>query len=226
MQSGSVLQGFDLKGRTFNGYLALPEAGRGAGLLVFHAWWGLNDFILQTCDKLARSGFTTLAPDYYAGNTAKTIEDARTLKQQMDRKATNQLVALAADYLVQELQVETPRLGALGFSLGAGFALEAARSRSQFVKAVVLFYGTGGGKLDKTDAVFMGHFAEDDLWGAHPKKVDALAERIRVANREEKFFTYPNTKHWFLETDRPEYDQVAAELAWARTVTFLQNQLG
>jgi carboxymethylenebutenolidase len=90
---------------------------------------------------------------------------------------------------------------------------------------VVLFYGTGGGKFDKTGAAFMGHFTENDDWGVHPKKINALADRIRAANQEAKFYTYPNTEHWFVETDRPEYDQTASELAWQRTIEFLQDQL-
>lgn len=67
---------------------------------------------------------------------------------------------------------------ALGFSLGVIFAIEAAWRRNQFVKALVLFYGTGGGKFNKTTATFMGHFAENDDWGAHTRKVNALEDRI------------------------------------------------
>lgn len=31
-----------------NEYLALPAGGKGPGLLVIHAWWGLNAFINRT----------------------------------------------------------------------------------------------------------------------------------------------------------------------------------
>lgn len=220
-----MIQKFEINESTFNGYLSLPISGKGNGLLLFHGWWGLNDFILQTCDRLAQAGFVALAPDYYRGKTAETIERAKALKKNFDRKSTNKLVALAADFLVSQSALSSPRIGSLGFSLGASFAIEAARRTSQFVNAVVLFYGTGGGKFDKTGAAFMGHFTENDDWGVHPKKINALADRIRAANQEAKFYTYPNTEHWFVETDRPEYDQTASELAWQRTIEFLQDQL-
>jgi dienelactone hydrolase len=84
-------------------YLSLPKSGAGAGVLVLHAWWGLNDTFRRFCDRLAGEGFVALAPDLYD--------------------------------------------------------------------------------------------------------------------------TYPGTKHWFFEADRPEYDPAAAQLAWERTVAFLHQEL-
>ena len=79
--------------------------------------------------------------------------------------------------------------------------------------------------FNKTAASFMGHFAENDEWGAHSSKINALADRIRSTKQNLKFYTYPNTKHWFFETDRPEYDQNASQIAWERTINFLQEEL-
>ena len=90
---------------------------------------------------------------------------------------------------------------------------------------MVLFYGTGGGKFDKTATTFVGHFAENEDWGAHTRKVNALADRIRAVKQEVKFYTYPNTKHRFGETDRPEFDPDASELAWERAIKFLAATL-
>lgn len=72
----------------------------------------------------------------------------------------------------------------------------------------------------------MGHFAQDDQWGAHAGKVSALAERIRSTGQKAAFYTYQDTQHWFAETDRPEYNQAAEELAWERTIQFLREELG
>lgn len=101
--------------------------------------------------------------------------------------------------------------------------MEAARLRPKIVKAVTLFYGTGGGKLDKVQAVFQGHFAEKDEWGANPKKAKKLENRIRSEDLEAEFHIYPGTSHWFFEENNDAYNNEAAQLAWQRTVKFMRE---
>jgi hypothetical protein len=50
------------------GFLAVPPTGKGPGVLVLHAWWGLNDTIKAFCTRLAGSGFVAFAPDLYQGD--------------------------------------------------------------------------------------------------------------------------------------------------------------
>ena len=217
---------FEVNGTTFQGYLSTPRSDTGPGVLILHAWWGLNRFTIQTCDRLAQAGFITLAPDYYHGQMVETIEEAINTREKIDRKSTQKLVNRAVDYLSSLPSVTGSGIAAIGFSLGASFAIEVARSRNEIIKAVVLFYGTGGGKIEKINATFLGHFAEHDQWGAHPTKMKALENRIRLAEKDARFYTYPETQHWFAEADRPEYKQEAAELAWERTIQFLHDELG
>jgi len=209
-----------------NGYLALPASQAGKAVLLLHSWWGLNAFFVEVSERFAEQGFVTFALDYYGGQTARTIDEANSLRTQLDRKTVNRLVTQSVDYLVMQPCTQGSKIGVIGYSLGAGFAVEAARSRDQVVRAVVVFYGTGGGKIDKTRAAFQGHFAEDDTWGAGPSKVEAFKGRIITAGRNADFYTYPGTKHWFFEADCPEYDLGAAELAWERTTQFLEQHTG
>jgi carboxymethylenebutenolidase len=220
----SQMQTFEYKGTTFNGHLSIPSSGKGSGVLLFHAWWGLNDFFIQTCDRLAQAGFLALALDYYRGQVAETIEEAQALARSLDRKSVKKTAVLAVDYLASLPSVTSSGLATIGFSLGAGFAIEMTRARPRKVTAVVLFYGTGGGKFDKTSASFLGNFAENDPF-EDAASVKSLADRIRSVGREATFYTYPATGHWFVETDRPEYNPKATSLAWDRTIDFLRKKL-
>ncbi len=204
-------------------YLALP-AGSGPGVLVFHAWWGLTPFFTGLCDRLAAAGYVALAPDLFAGETADTSEGAERLTSLADRKAVNKIARAAIDALAAHPAVAGPHLGAIGFSYGAAYALEAARLRPALVHAVALFYGAGGGRFDKTRASFLGHYAEHDEWES-ARRVQGLEKRIRDAGRPVTFHTYAGTAHWFFEDNRPEFDPAAAALAWDRTLAFLAAYL-
>jgi carboxymethylenebutenolidase len=57
-------------------FLALPQSGKGPGVLVLHAWWGLNDFFRGFCNRLAQEGFVALAPDMFSGTVLHTVQEA------------------------------------------------------------------------------------------------------------------------------------------------------
>jgi carboxymethylenebutenolidase len=219
------MQTLEINGLSFNASLRLPSSSEGTGILLLHAWWGLNNFVIQMCDMLSQAGFVVLAPDYYQGAVATTIEEAKAYRTNLDRKNAQKIAAAAIDYLFTHRAVSGAPIGVIGFSLGCSFAIEAARRRNREVRAVVLFYGTGGGKFDKTQAAFQGHFAADDRWGAAANKVRALEDRIRSAGQKATFHTYPDTEHWFAESDRPEFNRQASAVAWERTLRFLQTEL-
>jgi carboxymethylenebutenolidase len=209
-----------------NAIFCRPKLDEAPGVLMFHAWWGLNPFFKATASRMSQEGFAVLAPDYFHGQIATTIDEAKTLRSQMDRKRTYVLAKQALDYLIEQEKVFPKQVAVIGFSLGCGPALELARNQPDTVKAVVLFYGTGGGKFDSSRADFLGHFAEDDQWGAHAKKVESLQKRLLKSGGEVIFYTYPNTQHWFFESDRPEsYNEDAAGVAWERTILFLKQKL-
>jgi len=215
----------NMKSTQPDGYLALPKNGKGAGVLVLPAWWGLNDFFRDFCKRLAREGFVAFAPDLYHGQVATTIEDATRLRSQLDRKQANADVVATAGYLRGLDAVTSKALGVIGFSLGANYALGLSVEEPTVVRAVVTFYGTRGGDYAQARAAYLGHFAETDDWVA-PSGVKKLEKSLRAAGRPVTFYTYDSTGHWFFEKDRADaYHAKAAKLAWQRTVEFLWETL-
>jgi carboxymethylenebutenolidase len=208
-----------------DGYLALPPSGTGNGVLVLHAWWGLNDTMKAFCTRLAEAGFVAFAPDLYHGKVADTIAGAETLGAALD---TNHLqakadIANATMFLNERVGEAGSSLAVIGFSLGAYYALDLATADPERIRSVVLFYGTGDGDFSNSRAAYLGHFAENDEYEPQ-SNVDNLEESLRRVGRPVTFYRYPGTGHWFFEPDRLQaYNQAAANLAWDRTLTFLRR---
>ena len=211
----------DVNGQPVNAYLATPENG-GPGVLVLHAWWGLKPFFKQVCDRLAEQGFVALAPDMRNGQIAETIEAAKELMEKSDNQLIGDVVMAAKDYLLAHSEGE--KIGVVGFSMGAAWALVVAGYDPDKIAATVLFYGIGEADFGKVKSKVQGHFSDNDEW--EPMEgVRWLEQSLQDANVDKTFYIYPAVAHWFVEDDRPEYDSAAAQLAWDRTFEFLKKNL-
>jgi len=161
------------------GFLAAPPTGQGSGVLVLHAWWGLNDTIKAFCTRLAESGFVAFAPDLYHGKVADTIPDAEALGKALDSnhlQAKAEIVE-AVRYLNERAGQADRGLAVIGFSLGAYYALDLSNADPEHIRSVVIFYGTGADEFSGSKADYLGHFAENDEF--EPKSnVDSLEESL------------------------------------------------
>jgi len=210
--------------RTANAYLASPKDG-GPSILVLHAWWGLKPFFKQVCDQLAEHGYIALAPDLYQGKVATTIDEAKTYHAEFEQDGSELMGATvkAAQSYLSILCAGKPN-GVMGFSMGAAWSMIVAANEPN-VSTIVLFYGAYAPDLSQMKAKVLGHFAEVDEWEPLDG-VKAVEKDIQAAGLDVTFHIYPKVGHWFVESDRPEYDPAAASLAWERTFEFLKKNLG
>ncbi len=207
------------------GFLAVPPTGKGPGVLVLHAWWGLNDTFKAVCTRLAESGFVAFAPDLYHGKVADNIADAEILAKALgaNHLQANAEIAEATLFLNERASQADRGLAVIGFSLGANYALDLAAADPEHIRSVVIFYGTGGDDFSNSRAAYLGHFAENDEFEPQ-SNVDDLEESLRRAGRPVTFYRYSGTGHWFFEPDRSQaYNPAAASLAWDRTLAFLKR---
>jgi carboxymethylenebutenolidase len=211
----------DVNGQPVNVYLAAPKDG-GPAVLVLHAWWGLKPFFKGLCDRLAEEGFTALAPDLRNGQIAETIEAAKALMEKSNDQFVGEIVMAAKDHLLTFSK--TGKIGVIGFSMGAAWAMEVAAEDPDKVAATVLFYGTVGADFNKVKSKIQGHFGERDEWEPMGD-VRGMEQNMRDAGLDVTLHFYPEVGHWFVESDRPEYNSAAASLAWERTFEFLRASL-
>jgi carboxymethylenebutenolidase len=203
-------------------YFAPARPAPGPPVLLLHPWWGLNQTIRDFADRLAGDGFTVMAPDMF-DSTVLTTPDAaqahvRSLSED-DGARIRAGVLASLDELLAHPDARGDQAAIVGLSFGAMEGTEVAGERSD-IGALVMFYS---GIFEAPDGIpYLGHFAEDDEFddsGQVPDFEQTLGEGSAA-------FVYPGTKHWFIEGDRPEFDQDATELAYQRTVAFLHENLG
>jgi carboxymethylenebutenolidase len=204
-------------------YEAGDPASGVPGVVVLHAWWGLVDDIVAFADRLAGAGFAVLAPDLFAGSTASTAEEAERLADGADGTAVRTVALAAVDRLADRLGPGA-RIGIVGFSFGAAWALWSPTQRDRLASTVVYYGSMDGPSLARASVPVLGHFAEADPYETE-EGVAAFEEALRAAGRAVTLHRYPGTGHWFAEPSREAYVPEAAELALERTVAFLRETL-
>ncbi|HEU5288799.1 MAG TPA: dienelactone hydrolase family protein [Candidatus Limnocylindria bacterium] len=203
-------------------------------MLLLHAWWGLNDDVRAYAKRLREEGFAVEMPDLYGdGRTADTIAGAEKLRDELESswpdfspgtplgRARGAIDAAAARL------AESGPYGIVAWSLGAFHGWELVKRGVGRPAAFVVHYGIYDvGDVSGADAPeVLGHVAEQDQFDP-PEAFAALEAALRQEGVTVTHHTYPNTRHWFAEPSRPEYDRAAAELAWTRTLDLLRRRLG
>jgi carboxymethylenebutenolidase len=218
---------FTSNGDRVAGYLAIPDAGRGPGVLVIQEWWGLVDHIRDVCERFAREGFVALAPDLYRGDTTGDPDEAGRLMMDLEipRAASDLDAATAA--LLGEDAVDGARVGAVGFCMGGQLALYAA-TRNPRIGAVADFYGVHPNvtlDLSGLEAPVLGIFAEKDAF-VPPEAARKLEADLGGAGKRADFHVLDGVDHAFFNDTRPDvYDARAAAKAWSLTLNFLRAEL-
>lgn len=220
---------FESAGTEAHGYLALPDAGRGPGVIVIQEWWGLTDHIRDVADRLAAQGFVALAPDLFGGWITHDGEEAGQMMSELPEEKGAELLAGAVEYLLANEAVTSSKLGVIGFCMGGGFVLQLANQQGEKIAAAVPFYGVGQGvpnDFSGVRAAIQGHYANfDDFYPVEEARKQE--EQIRRESGAEVEYFYYDGKHAFHNDENPagNYDPALAQLAFKRAVDFLREKV-
>jgi carboxymethylenebutenolidase len=220
---GEMVQFKRPDGKTCLGYLATPKAGAGAhGFVCIQEWWGLNEQIKKTADRLAEAGYRALVPDLFRGKVAKASDEASHMMANLNfPDAAEQDIRGAAQYLKES----SKKVAVGGFCMGGVLTILAALHVPE-TDAGACFYGlpdvSAGFKKIKIPLVC--HFANKDGW-ITPAKVNDFEAALKQSKSKFEIYRY-DADHAFMNEARPQvYDAASAKLAWDRTLKFLKNVL-
>ena len=237
-------------GGALDGALALPAADAGGpaatgdtgdgrpGMIVIHEIWGLNDDMRRISARFAANGYVAVAPDLYsAGNKGLCL--TRTLLDtafQQGRRTMADLEAVRA-WLADRPEVDSTRIGVIGFCLGGGFALLFGTRGSVGVAGVN--YGSvpkNRGRLTGVCPVVASYGADDSQFAPQAARLEQHLDDLGVPHDVK---LYAGAGHSFWSRDggpgwahrlpgmaSAGYREEQAEDAWARTLTFFAEHLG
>lgn len=214
-------------------HVALPESGRGPGVLVLQEIFGLVDYIRERARDLADLGYVAVAPELYwrMEPGVEIPADEAGLQRAfgyMQRLDEPQAVADASDALdgMRHLPEVTGAAGVLGFCMGGRIGYHVtARTHPD---AAVLYYGSGtADALDLAPEItcpVLFHFGGDDTFLPGEQ-----VERIRAAfaGRDDvEIDVQPGAGHAFDNHTAPMFHVAQArEAAWRLTEDFLRRRL-
>src|SRR3954465_5540012 len=207
-------------GQTSDAYVARPQGRPQGALLVFHEWWGLNDWVKHQADLLAAQGYLALAVDLYKGKVATTSGEAQQLMQAKDEKWGDQVEEAGREWLKQNAQ--GAKVATIGWCMGGGEALKASLNDPKDVAATVMFYGmpvADPAKLKTLRGPLLGIWANRDK-SITPDKVAAFDKALTEAGVKHEFHAY-DAEHAFANPSGGRYNGDAAKDAWDRTLKFL-----
>jgi carboxymethylenebutenolidase len=216
-------------GQEIEGWLSRPVNSEGdlPGLIVIHEWWGLNDNLRRTSERLAGEGYVTLAVDLHRGQTADTPKDAMKMGRLLSQSKEPALANLADAHAFLSEQAGVSKIGVIGWCQGGRWSMQTALHMPEQIDAVVIYYGrvpSDETELAVLNMPVLGVFAGDDFI-VPPQLAYQFAGAMAHLKKDLEFYMYRDAAHAFSNPSGTEYNPEAAADAWKHTTAFLQRNL-
>jgi carboxymethylenebutenolidase len=224
-------------GQPMRVYLDAP-AGGGAttGVVVIMHGPGLDRFVEDRVEDLARHGYAAIAPDLYH----RQPQDGSDMMTRVGRLRDPQLIAdvdAAAAHLGRIPEARVSRLAILGFCMGGRITYLLAGARPDLWQAAGVFYGgnimkpwaeQGPSPFDLTREIscpVVGFFGVEDT-NPSPDDVRKIDDELSKHGKPHEFHHYEGAGHAFLNfTNAERYREKQGADAWQKMLGFLDRHL-
>jgi len=210
-------------GKTANAYEVKADNASNKWILVFHEWYGLNDYIKKESDEIASTleNVNILALDLYDGNVAANNDEAVKYMQSVTNERAFSIINGARDYAGSSAV-----FGTFGWCFGGGWSLQAAIELDDKCKACVMYYGFPEQNMDrlaKLKAPVLGSFGLKDT-RITPEIVSKFEANLKGLGISTDIKEY-DAVHGFANPSNPQHDPDATKDAKARTYAFLKDKM-
>jgi dienelactone hydrolase len=223
--------------KLMEGYLAYDDTvkGKRPGIIVVHAWMGLDAYTKRRTEQLAKLGYIAFAADIYGkGVRAKDAEEAASLAgiYKADRPLMRSRANAGLEVLGKHKLTDAKRTAAIGYCFGGSVALELARSGAR-VAGVVSFHGNldtpnSGDAKNIRGKVLVLHGADDPI--VPTDQVMAFQDEMRKAGVDWQMIIYGGAVHGFTNPESGNdpskgvaYNEKADKRSWAAMRMFFEE---
>lgn len=208
------------------------------GILIAHAWKGLDNFAKDKAEELARLGFVAFAADLYGeGKTAESEEDAAALMLPLfeNRQLLRERIIAGYEALKKQSLVDKKNIAAIGFCFGGLTVIELLRSGTK-IKGAVSFHGVLGNQMGDVTAktspnaenikssLLLLHGDQDPL--VSDSDIKAITKEFTDAGVDWQMHTYGHTMHAFTNPKVKDpstglcFNEQANDRAWVAMKNF------
>jgi carboxymethylenebutenolidase len=231
---------------TLDTYVFQPAgAGPWPPVVMYMDAFGIRPQLGEMAQRLASHGYVVAVPNLYYRTPFAAFDPRQVIVEGPERNRFKSMVASINGPMVMRdtaavlrhldglPSVRTPKVGALGYCMGGGYALAAAGTFPDRVVVAASFHG-GSLATDKPDSphllagkmrarVYVGAAGLDPTFPDEQRqRLDAALSDAGVAYTIE---TYEQAKHGFAVNGHLVYDKDASERHWERLLHLLEDTL-
>ena len=191
-------------------------------LLVFHEWWGLNDYIKQEAERwlIELRNVNVIAVDLYDGKIAAVPDSAKKYVGEVNEERARTIIKAVNEYVGKEAKIAT-----LGWCFGGGWSMQSALLLEKQAVGCVIYYGMPEKdvkKLKTLNCDVLGIFATQDGY-INPAVVSQFQKSMKEAKKKLTVKNY-DAVHAFANPSNPKYDKEKSADAHTLTSEFLRSK--